>query len=149
MSRWLLMRSDRMPILNFGFSCVPRLPVLDNGIRGTGQPVEVIPQLLECGSGEELHAAGRRVSQRFEQSGTDKNGNVMRSKTKIPCRFIRNHSRGRHPYHAQKFFAFTVHLETHRHESKRMPVLGWFLFQRILQKPFDFRSRNEFVPHGC
>jgi hypothetical protein len=97
------MRLDGMPILNFGFPHVLRLPVLNNGIGSACQPVEIVPQLLERSRGKELCSAAWRVSQRFEQSGTNQNGNVVRSKAKNPRCLFRSRARGHkwlYPYKA-------------------------------------------------
>jgi hypothetical protein len=74
-------------------------------------------------------SSGCRMTQRFEQAGFDKNGNVMRSKTKKPRCFLCDHAGGLGSQ-IQKIFTFRIY-----HFRKISQAIG----QR-LSKPEIFRE---------
>src|SRR5689334_20920212 len=78
------------------------------GIACLCQPLGIVPQRFNLDARKVFYGTGRRTPQRFQQSETDQNGNVIRLKAKPPGGF----SRSEPPWktgQGQDFFAFGIH----------------------------------------
>jgi hypothetical protein len=95
--------------MDSGFSTILGLPMPDNGIGSSCQPLRIHSQLGQCGRPEVLNPIRRRMPQWLEQAGADKNWNIMRGATEIPRRFLGIQTRWRSADYAQEIFSLTVH----------------------------------------
>ena len=69
-------------------------PIGADCVGGTGEPFLIAAVLFDVFAGEELWAVARRMPERFQQPGCDKNGNLMWFKSEQPRRFGGVQSRG-------------------------------------------------------
>src|SRR5208283_5746413 len=63
---------------------IPVMPVLTNDITGAGEPFLVAPELLQGFCRVMLDAIAGGVAERFQQSRSGQNGNVMRFEAQKP-----------------------------------------------------------------
>ena len=61
-------------------------PVARNGIAGAGEPFLVATELFQRFRGKELRAVAGGMAERFQQTCHYESGNLVRFKTKKPCR---------------------------------------------------------------
>jgi hypothetical protein len=67
------------PVAGVSFS-----PVLTDSVTGAAEPFLIAPKLIECLGGEKLRAVAGRMTERFQEAGCNKNGNLVRLEVEIP-----------------------------------------------------------------
>src|SRR5439155_15329519 len=87
---------------------VLEFPLVPKRIGRFRQPFGIIPQRLNLDAGKVFDRAGRRMSQRLQQTEADQDGDVVRFKAEAPGGFSRSEP-PRKTGQAQDFFTFGIH----------------------------------------